>query len=132
MNVKKRFPIVESIESHSARDWRKDLIAGITVAVMLVPQGMAYAKLAGMPMIYGLYGGLIPLFLYAILGTSRQMSIGPVAVSALLVFAGVSQIAAPLSPEYVTLVILVGLLIGMMQVLLGLLRMGFLVNFILR
>ena len=130
MNIKSFFPIFEKLSSHSAEDWRKDLIAGITVAVMLVPQGMAYAMLAGMPPIDGLYGGLIPLFLYAILGTSRQMSIGSVAVSALLVLAGVSQIAEPLTPEYITLVILTGLLIGTVQFLLGLFRLGFLVNFI--
>ena len=124
------FPIIESLKNHSLSDWRKDLVAGITVAVMLVPQGMAYAMLAGMPPIYGLYAGLIPLVLYAILGTSRQMSIGPVAISALLVLAGVSQIAEPLTPEYISLVILVGLLIGIVQTLLSIFRLGFLVNFI--
>ena len=124
------FPILENLKSHSISDWRKDFIAGITVAIMLVPQGMAYAMLAGMPPIYGLYGGLVPLFLYAILGTSRQMSIGPVAISALLVLAGVSQIAEPFTPEYTSLVILTGLLIGMVQLLLGAFRLGFLVNFI--
>ena len=130
MNIKNHFPIVQSFVQHTARDWRKDVIAGITVAVMLVPQGMAYAKLAGMPHIYGLYAGLVPLFLYAILGTSRQMSIGPVAISALLVLAGVSQVADPMTSEYVGYVILTGLLIGIVQVLLGLFRLGFLVNFI--
>jgi len=130
MKLKLFFPIIENFSTHSAQDWRKDLIAGITVAVMLVPQGMAYAMLAGMPPIYGLYGGLIPLLLYAILGTSRQMSIGPVAISALLVMAGVSQIAAPMTPEYISLVILTGLLVGLAQFLLGVFRLGFLVNFI--
>lgn len=130
MNLKSFFPIIENFSTHSAQDWRKDIIAGITVAVMLVPQGMAYAMLAGMPPIYGLYGGLIPLFLYAILGTSRQMSIGPVAISALLVMAGVSQIATPMTPEYTSLVILTGLLVGLAQFLLGVNRLGFLVNFI--
>ena len=130
MKLKSFFPILENLSTHTATDWRKDLVAGITVAVMLVPQGMAYAMLAGMPPIYGLYAGLIPLFMYAIMGTSRQMSIGPVAVSALLVLAGVSQLAEPLSSQYISLVIMVGLLVGVTQVLLGLLRLGFLVNFI--
>lgn len=130
MNLKSFFPITENFSTHSSQDWRKDIIAGITVAVMLVPQGMAYAMLAGMPPIYGLYGGLIPLLLYAILGTSRQMSIGPVAISALLVLAGVSQIADPMTPEYISLVILTGLLVGIAQMLLGVFRLGFLVNFI--
>ena len=97
---------------------------------MLVPQGMAYAFLAGMPPIYGLYGGLVPLFLYAVLGTSRHLSIGPVAVSALLVLAGVSQLAEPGSGEYITLVIFAGLLIGIAQVLMSVLKMGFFINFL--
>jgi SulP family sulfate permease len=130
MNLKSFFPITEIVSTHSSRDWRKDIFAGITVAVMLVPQGMAYAMLAGMPPIYGLYGGLVPLLGYAILGTSRQMSIGPVAISALLVLAGVSQIATPMTPEYISLVILTGLLVGVAQMLLGVFRLGFLVNFI--
>lgn len=130
MNFKSFFPITENFSIHSAKDWRQDIMAGITVAVMLVPQGMAYAMLAGMPPIYGLYGGLVPLLLYAILGTSRQMSIGPVAISALLVLAGVSQIAEPMTPEYISLVILTGLLVGVAQMLLGVFRLGFLVNFI--
>jgi len=83
MNLKSFFPIIESIAGYSKTDWRKDIVVGITVTVMLVPQGMAYAMLAGLPPIYGLYGGLVPLLLYAILGTSRQMSIGPVAISVL-------------------------------------------------
>ena len=97
---------------------------------MLVPQGMAYAFLAGMPPIYGLYGGLIPLFLYALFGTSRQLSIGPVAVSALLVLEGFRQLAEPGSTEYISLVLLAGLLIGFCQVLLSFFRLGFLVNFL--
>ena len=97
---------------------------------MLVPQGMAYAMLAGMPPIYGLYGGLIPLFLYPIFGSSRQLSIGPVAVSSLLVLSGVSQLAEPTSGQYVQLVLLVGLMIGVLQLLLSILKMGFLVNFL--
>lgn len=97
---------------------------------MVVPQAMAYAMLAGMPPIYGLYGALIPLCLYALLGTSHAMSIGPVAISALLIFAGISQIAEPRSPEYISLVILTGLLIGVVQVLASFIRLGFLVNFL--
>ncbi|MFT4668168.1 MAG: SulP family sulfate permease [Polaribacter sp.] len=130
MKINKFIPILDSFATHTSGDWWKDFMAGLTVSVMLVPQGMAYAMLAGMPPIYGLYGGLIPLFLYAIFGTSRQMSIGPVAISALLVLAGVSKIAEPLSPEYVSFVILTGLLVGVAQVLLSLFRLGFLINFI--
>mgnify|MGYP001797160207 CR=1 FL=1 len=97
---------------------------------MLIPQGMAYSLLAGMPPIYGLYGGLIPLLLYGIFGTSRQLSVGPVAVSALLVLAGISQVAEPGSNPYIALVILTGLLVGLGQLLLSMLRLGFLANFL--
>ncbi len=130
MNLKRIFPVLESISSHSKTDWRRDIMAGLTVAILLVPQGMAYAFLAGMPPIYGLYTGLLPLFLYAIIGTSRQMSIGPVAISALLVLAGISQLETPGTPEYIGLVIMAGLFIGLIQALLGILRMGFMVNFL--
>jgi len=97
---------------------------------MLVPQGMAYAALAEMPPIYGLYAGLIPLVLYAILGSSRHLAVGPVAVSSLLVFGGVSQLAEPQSAEYISLVITAGLLIGLMELTLSCLQLGFLVNFL--
>ncbi len=128
--LKNLLPFVESLQGYSSNTFRRDLIAGLTVGVMLVPQGMAYAYLAGMPPIYGLYGGLIPLIIYALFGSSRQLSIGPVAISALLVLAGISKIAQPESPQYIELVILTGLLIGIVQIIMSLLRMGFLVNFL--
>lgn len=102
----------------------------MTVGVMLIPQGMAYAYLAGLPPIYGLYAGLVPLIIYALLGTSRQLSLGPAALSSVLLAAGVSQIAEPFGTNYIDLVIMMGLLIGIVQVLLGLFRLGFFVNFL--
>ncbi len=123
-------PLFKDLKSYNKDFFRADLIAGLTVGVMLVPQGMAYAYLAGLPPIYGLYGGLVPLLIFAIFGTSRHLSIGPVAVSALLVLAGVSNLAEIGTPVYIELVILAGLLIGIFQILLGVLRLGFLVNFI--
>lgn len=124
------FPIIESLNAYNRSDFGQDLTAGLTVGVMLIPQGMAYAMLTGMPPIYGLYGGFVPLFLYAIFGSSRQMSIGPVAISSLLVLAGISQLAEPGSQAFIELVILTGLLVGVAQLLLSFLRMGFLVNFL--
>ncbi len=124
------FPIKKSLKHYSKAIFRNDLIAGITVGIMLVPQGMAYALLAGMPPIYGLYAGLIPLVLYALLGSSRHLAIGPVAVSSILVAGGISQLATPLSPEYINLVILAGLLIGLMEIALSVFKLGFLVNFL--
>jgi len=124
------FPIVESLDNYTRSDFGADLSAGLTVGVMLIPQGMAYAMLTGMPPIYGLYGGFIPLFFYAIFGSSRQMSIGPVAISSLLVLAGIGQLEEPGSQSFIQLVILTGLLVGLAQLLLSFLRMGFLVNFL--
>ncbi len=123
-------PSLDWLSVYSQSDFRKDLQAGLTVGVLLVPQGMAYALLAGVPPIYGLYSGIIPLFLYAIFGTSMHLSIGPVAVSALLIYAGIGHVAEPFSETYLSLVILTGLLIGIMQMLMGFLRLGFLVNFL--
>ena len=97
---------------------------------MLIPQGMAYAMMAGIPPIYGLYAGVIPSFLYVIFGTSRQLSVGPVAIVSLLVAAGVSEMALVGSSEYLSIAISLALLVGMVQLLLGFLRLGFLVNFL--
>jgi len=123
-------PIIQTLADYNLVKFKSDLVAGITVGTVLIPQGMAYAMLAGMPPIYGLYASIVPLLVYALLASSTKLSVGPVAVSALLVLAGISQIAEPGSTQYIELVILTGLLIGIFQILLGLLKMGFLVNFI--
>jgi len=100
------------------------------VAVVLIPQAIAYGLLMGTPPIYGLYTCLVPLIFYSFFGTSRQLSIGPVAVTSILVMSGVSQLAKPFTSEFINLVIFSGLLIGVLQLLLSILRMGFLVNLI--
>jgi SulP family sulfate permease len=105
-------------------------MAGLTVAVMLVPQGMAYALLAGLPPIYGLYAGLVPLMIYPFFGSSRQLSVGPVALVSILILSGLSIYAAPFSPEFIELAMITALVAGVIQVLLSLLKMGFLVNFL--
>ncbi len=108
-----------------------DLQAGITVGVMLVPQGMAYALLAGLPPIYGLYAGIIPPIIYAFFGTSRQLSVGPTALASLLVVAGLSEVVSPDNVDlYFAMAVTTALLAGIIQMLLGLFRLGFLVNFL--
>ena len=94
MNFKQYFPILEWLPQYNSDFFKGDLVAGLTVGVMLIPQGMAYAMLAGMPPIYGLYASIIPLILYAIFGTSRQLAVGPVAMIALLIAAGVGELAS--------------------------------------
>lgn len=123
-------PLINTIKYYKRSFIKADIFAGITVASILIPQAMAYAMLAGMPAIYGLYGGLIPLLIYAIFASSTKMSVGPVAISSLLILSGVSQVAEPGSQEYISLVLAAGLLIGVLQALLGFFRLGFVVNFL--
>jgi SulP family sulfate permease len=128
--LKKVFPFLEWIGSYK-REWlRGDLAAGLTTAVMLVPQGMAYAMLAGLPPIVGLYASTIPLVVYALFGSSRQLAVGPVAMVSLLVLTGVSAIAEPGTQEFIGYAVLVSLLVGVLQAGMGLMRAGFLVNFL--
>ena len=130
--LKQLFPILSWLPKYSKKDLFDDLPAGITVGIMLIPQGMAYALIAGLPIEYGLYASLVPQIIYAITGTSRQLSVGPVAMDSLLVAAGLSAIAAIGSDRYVELAIGLALMMGCIQLLLGLLRAGFLVNFLSR
>ena len=108
----------------------KDLPAGLTVGVMLVPQGMAYAMIAGLPVVYGLYAALVPQVIYAAMGTSRQLAVGPVAMDSLLVAAGLGTVAVAGSDRYIELALLLALMMGSLQLLLGTFRLGFLAHFI--
>ena len=123
-------PILNTMRSYDREKFSGDLSAGVTVAIMLVPQGMAYAILAGMPPVYGLYASIVPLLIYAIFGTSRQLAVGPVAMVSLLVVAGVGELAAPGSDRFIFLAIMTALGVGLVQFLMGVFRMGFLVNFL--
>ncbi|NBC26149.1 MAG: sulfate permease [Bacteroidetes bacterium] len=126
----KFIPILATLRDYRKEEFRGDLTAGATVAIMLVPQGMAYAVLAGMPPVYGLYASIVPLFLYAVFGTSRQLAVGPVAMVSLLVVAGVGEIAEIGSDRFIQLAIMTALGVGLFQFLMGVFRMGFLVNFL--
>jgi sulfate permease, SulP family len=128
--IKSHIPILETFRDYNKGDFKGDLNAGVTVAIMLVPQGMAYAVLAGLPPVYGLYASIVPVVLYAIFGTSRHMGVGPVAIVSLLVIAGVGELADPGSERFIYLAILTALGVGIVQFLMGIFRMGFLVNFL--
>lgn len=121
---------IKSVKTYNADSFRADFLAGLTVAVMLIPQGMAYALLTGVPAIYGLYTALIPMLIYPLFGTSRHMSVGPVALVSIIVYTGLSKFAAPMSAEFIELAILTSMVAGAIQVLLSIFRMGFLVNFL--
>ena len=93
MNLKKSIPILDWLPNYKASSFKGDLIAGITVGIVLIPQGIAYALIAGLPPIYGLYCALLPQLVYTIFGSSRQVSVGPVAMDSLIVATGVSTVA---------------------------------------
>ncbi|NVB38954.1 solute carrier family 26 protein [Pseudenhygromyxa sp. WMMC2535] len=132
--AKRHLPLLALLTSdeYSRDDLRSDLVAGVTTAVMLIPQGMAYAMLAGLPPIVGLYASLLPLIAYALIGTSRQLAVGPVAMDSLLVAAGVGAIAEVGTEAYIGYAVALALMAGVMQVLMGVARLGFLVNFLSR
>ena len=107
-----------------------DLVAGVVTAIMIIPQSMAYAMLAGLPVQIGLYASLLPLIGYALFGSSMSMSVGPVAVTALMTAALLAPMASIGSAEYLQLAIWLALMSGVLLFVLGLLRMGFLANFL--
>ena len=125
-------PSIGWIKTYSRKDFAGDLPAGLTVGVMLVPQGMAYAMIAGLPVVYGLYAALIPQVVYAFLGSSRQLAVGPVAMDSLLVASGLTGLAVVGSDRYIELALMLALMMGIMQLALGALRMGFLAQFLSR
>ena len=128
--MKNFIPILNWLPDYKSEYLKDDFIAGVTVAVLLIPQGMAYALIAGLPPIYGLYAALTPQIIYAFLGTSRQLAVGPVAMDSLLVAAGLGALSIIDSSQYIQMAILLALTIGAIQFLLGLLKMGFIVNFL--
>jgi SulP family sulfate permease len=123
-------PAIDWIRNYKKSWLNGDLSAGLTVGVMLIPQGMAYSMLAGLPPIYGLYAVTIPLIIYAFLGTSRQLAVGPVAMVSLLIASGVGQLAEAGTETYIAYAIALALLVGMIQFSMGVFRLGFLVNFL--
>jgi SulP family sulfate permease len=128
--IRRYLPFLEWLLHYHPQDLVGDLMAGMIVAIMLVPQSMAYALLAGLPPQVGLYASILPLILYALFGTSRTLAVGPVAMVSLLVATGISAIAPQNSPEYIVLALVLALLVGIIQLSMGLLRLGFLVNFL--
>jgi SulP family sulfate permease len=109
---------------------RGDLIAGITGALVLVPKAMAYAQLSGLPVYYGLYVALVPAFLGALWGSSRQLATGPVAIISLMTAAAITPFAVPFSEEFIGLALLLALMVGVIQLALGALKLGTIVNFV--
>lgn len=109
---------------------RGDLIAGITVALVLVPQSMAYAQLAGLPVVYGLYASFVPVIVASLWGSSSQLHTGPVAMLSLMSAAALIPFASPGSAHFVELSVMLALMVGILRLALGLFRMGVIVNFL--
>ncbi|MDD5177059.1 MAG: SulP family inorganic anion transporter [Sterolibacterium sp.] len=115
---------------YSSATLRADFIAGLTVALVLIPQSIAYAQLAGMPAYFGLYAAFLPVMAGALWGSSNQLGTGPVAVASLLTAASLTPLAAPGSDQYVMLAIALALMVGVIQLALGAFRLGLVVNFL--
>ncbi len=116
------------LQNYSSISFSADLVAAIVVTIMLIPQSLAYAMLAGVPAEMGLYASILPLIAYALFGTSRTLSVGPVAIVSLMTASAIGQFAEPGSAEYISAAILLALLSGGMMLAMGLLRFGMLAN----
>ena len=130
MNLKRYLPIAAWLPAYRSDTLRQDLLAALIVTVMLVPQSLAYALLAGVPPQVGLYASIAPLLLYALFGTSQTLSVGPVAVIALMTATTAATLAPPGSADYLAVVTALALLSGLMLVAMGVLRLGFVANFL--
>lgn len=128
--LKTFMPIFDWLPNYKKSWLSGDLSAGLTVGIMLIPQGMAYAMLAGLEPIHGLYAVTVPLLLYAVFGTSRQLAVGPVAMVSLLTAAGISALGPAGPAEYLLYAVTLAFLVGLIQAGMGLLRLGFVVNFL--
>lgn len=128
--IRRLLPFLEWFKGYTGNDIRRDLIGGVTVALVLIPQSMAYAQLAGLPPYYGLYAAFLPPVVAALFGSSRQLATGPVAVVSLMTATALEPIATAGSEAFIAYAILLALLVGVFQLLLGLLRLGLVVNFL--
>lgn len=128
--LRRYLPILTWLPHYNRRLGGADLLAGVIVTVMVIPQSLAYAVLAGLPAVVGLYASLLPALAYVVLGTSRTLAVGPVAIVALMTGAALSGVATPGTPDYLQAALVLSLLSGLMLLLMGLLRMGFVANFL--
>jgi SulP family sulfate permease len=115
---------------YNRENLRLDILAGLTVALVLIPQSMAYAELAGLPPYYGLYASFLPPLIASLFGSSRQLATGPVAVVSLLTATTLEPLATAGSQQYIAYAVLLALLVGVFQFTLGVLKLGLVVNFI--
>ena len=128
--ITKVFPFLEWFKDYTFGHFRIDVIAGITVALVLIPQSMAYAQLAGLPPYYGLYAAFLPPMIAALFGSSRQLATGPVAVVSLMTAASLEPLAPAGSSAFIAYAVMLALTVGLFQLMLGVLKLGLIVNFL--
>lgn len=128
--LKQYLPFLTWLPQYNRATLSADLVAAAIVTILMIPQSLAYAFLAGLPAEMGLYASILPLVAYCLFGTSRTLSVGPAAIIALMSAAGASTIATPGSPEFITASITLAFLSGLILCLMGLLRLGFMANFL--
>jgi SulP family sulfate permease len=126
------FPIIKDLLTYNQATLFSDLIAGLSIAVIVVPQGLAYAMIAGLPPIYGLYAALIPQLIHGILGTSRHPAVGPVALDSLVVAIALGALSLSGIGEVIAAAVFLATMVGVLQLTMGLLQMGVLANYLSR
>jgi len=125
-----KLPFFHQLKNYNGKIFTQDLVGGLTVGVMLIPQGMAYAYIAEIPPVFGLYASIVPLLIYMLLGTSKYAAIGPAALTSLLVITGLTHAGITEEAEFLNAVFIIALLSGIIQVLMGAFQLGKIVNFI--
>ncbi len=130
--LKRFFPIVDWLPRYKKTYLAGDISAGFTVGIMLIPQGMAYALIAGLPPVYGLYTALVPNLIYALTGSSRKLAVGPVALDSLIVASGLAAMKLASMEAYLAMALFIALFVGLLQLAMGFFKLGFLANFLSR
>ncbi|MFV0280788.1 MAG: SulP family inorganic anion transporter [Rhodoblastus sp.] len=128
MNLRRRLPILDWGRTYNGATLTNDLVAAAIVTIMLIPQSLAYAMLAGLPPEVGLYASILPIIAYALFGTSRSLAVGPVAVISLMTLTAASSVAAPGSAQFIAAALVLALLSGLILLAMGVLRLGFLAS----
>lgn len=128
MKLARYLPILEWGRGYGGVTLTNDLVAAAIVTIMLIPQSLAYAMLAGLPPEIGLYASILPIIAYALFGTSRALAVGPVAVISLMTLTAASAVASPGSPDFIAAALILALLSGLILIVMGVLRLGFLAN----
>ena len=124
------FPVFEWLPGYGRGTFAADLAAGLTVGAVLIPQGMAYALVAGLPPVHGLYASVFPILAYTLIGRSRQLALGPVAIVSLLTAAGLEPLARGDVAAHVSLAATLAVMVGVLMAAMGVARLGFVVNFL--